>query len=81
MPTIFRIGRYVIYFWSNENEPLEPVHVHVAVGRASNNATKLWITNEGKVVVCNNNSKIPEKGLRRIIEAWLNHFGEIEYFC
>jgi len=29
MPQIFRIGSYVIYFWSNENNPIEPVHVHV----------------------------------------------------
>ncbi|MBQ7479405.1 MAG: DUF4160 domain-containing protein [Selenomonadaceae bacterium] len=21
---------YAIYFWLNENEPLEPVHVHIA---------------------------------------------------
>ena len=28
MPQIFRIGPYIVYFWSNENEPLEPVHVH-----------------------------------------------------
>lgn len=28
MPQIFRVAGYLIYFWSNENEPLEPVHVH-----------------------------------------------------
>ena len=27
MPQELRIGPYTIYFWSNENEPLEPVHV------------------------------------------------------
>lgn len=26
MPQIFKIGPYIIYFWSNENDPLEPVH-------------------------------------------------------
>lgn len=41
MPQIFRIGSYIIYFWSNENDPLEPVHVHIAEGRASANATKI----------------------------------------
>ena len=25
MPQIFRIGAYWVYFWSNENRPLEPV--------------------------------------------------------
>ena len=29
MPQIFRIGPYWVYFWSNESQPLEPVHVHV----------------------------------------------------
>lgn len=24
MPQIFRIGSYVVYFWMNENDPLEP---------------------------------------------------------
>lgn len=32
MPQILRIGPYSIYFWSNENEPLEPVHVHISEG-------------------------------------------------
>ena len=43
MPQLFRIGSYIIYFWSNESDPLEPIHVHVAEGRASANATKIWI--------------------------------------
>lgn len=29
MPRVFKIGSYIIYFWVNENDPLEPVHVHV----------------------------------------------------
>jgi len=92
MPQIFRIGSYIIYFWSNENNPLEPVHVHIAEGRATSNATKVWITAAGKALLCNNNSRIPDKilkGIIRIIEAnsteiiekWKNQFGEIRYFC
>ena len=30
MPQIFRVAGYIVYFWSNENEPLEPIHVHVS---------------------------------------------------
>ena len=41
MPQIFRIGPYIVYFWSNESDPLEPVHVHIAEGRATANATKI----------------------------------------
>lgn len=92
MPQLLRIGPYSIYFWSNENDPLEPVHVHISEGRANSNATKLWITSTGKVLLCNNNSKIPERVLKkliRVIEAnssdiineWLECFGEIRYFC
>ena len=39
MPQIFRIGPYIVYFWSNENDPLEP------------------------------------------IDKWIEHFGEIIYYC
>lgn len=57
MPQIFRVGPYIVYFWSNESKPLEPVHVHVAEGRASANTTKIWITRTGKALLCNNNSR------------------------
>lgn len=40
MPQLFRIGPYVIYFWSNENYPIEPIHVHIAEGTPAKNATK-----------------------------------------
>lgn len=72
MPQLFRIGAYIIYFWSNENNPLEPIHVHIAEGQASANATKIWITSSGKALLCNNNSRISEKRLKnmmRFIEA------------
>lgn len=92
MPQELKIGPYTVYFWSNENDPLEPIHVHVAEGKAVPNATKIWITNTGKTLICNNNSHIPDRILRRltkIIEAnsgkiiadWLTHFGEISYYC
>ena len=44
MPQIFRVGPYSIYFWSNENNPLEPIHVHIAEGKATANATKVGDT-------------------------------------
>ncbi|HIS32211.1 MAG TPA: DUF4160 domain-containing protein [Candidatus Limivivens intestinipullorum] len=92
MPQILRIGPYIIYFWSNECNPLEPVHVHIAEGRATENATKIWITSTGKALLCNNNSRIPPRILRKlmrvieanntlIIDKWLTQFDEIRYFC
>lgn len=92
MPQIFRVGSFVVYFWSNENNPVEPIHVHVSEGKASGSATKIWITSTGKALLCNNNSKIPNKMLKNImrhieansgliIEKWCDQFGEIKYYC
>ena len=92
LPQILRIGPYIVYFWSNENDPLEPIHIHIAEGRASANATKVWITSTGKLLLCNNNSRIPEKVLRRILRViegntdeiialWFKQFGIVKFFC
>ena len=56
MPQVFKIGSYWVYFWANENDPLEPIHVHVSQGAPSSNATKIWITRAGKCYLCH---KIP----------------------
>lgn len=91
VPQIFKVGAYTIFFWSNEGEPLEPIHVHVAE-HANSNATKIWITAAGKGYLCHNNSHIPEKALRNIlrviearsqeiIEKWTAYFNQINYFC
>ena len=92
MPQIFKMGEYYIYFWTNENDPLEPIHVHVAKGSPSANATKIWITSSGNCLLCNNNSRIPIHVLRNImrtietrssfvVQMWQQYFGEIRYFC
>ena len=92
MPQVFRIGGYLVFFWVNENDPLEPVHVHVSEGKPSPNATKIWITRSGGCLLQNNNSAIPDKQLRtimRIIEArsfeivrmWKETFGSLYYYC
>ena len=56
MPQVFRIGSYLVYFWANENKPLEPVRVHISQGEPMANATKFWITKSGKCLLANNNS-------------------------
>lgn len=91
MPQIFRIGSYRVYFGANENQPLEPIHVHVSPNRPTENSTKIWITSTGRSLIANNNSHISESILRniaRIIEArneeiiqkWEEYFGEIRYY-
>lgn len=92
MPQIFKVGSYWVYFWANENEPLEPVHVHIAQGAPTANATNVWITRAGKCYLCHNRSKIPERTLRNIMEIiearsseviqkWIGFFGSADFYC
>ena len=92
MPQLLRIGPYILYFWSNENLPLEPVHVHITEGTASANATKIWITRHGHCLLCHNHSRIPERVLNNImlviesrseevIQKWQDYFHETTYYC
>ena len=92
MPQIFKVGAYWVYFWANESDPLEPIHVHIAEGKPTANATKVWITQTGKCLLCHNKSNIPSVTLRnimRVIEArsadviqkWKLYFSEIEFYC
>lgn len=92
MPQIFKIGSYLIYFWSNESKPLEPIHVHVSEGIPSENATKIWITQKGRCLLCHNRSNIPSRKLKiimsviearnqDIVEKWYSYFGQIEFYC
>ena len=92
MPQVFKIGPYWVYFWSNENDPLGPVHVHVSEGSPVSNATKIWITSAGKTLLANNDSNIPATTLRnimRIIETrsdevihkWFDYFGQGSFYC
>ena len=59
MPQIFRMGEYWIYFWSNENKPLEPVHVHIAKGQPVENATKVGIIVIDPIIEDNKMPKSP----------------------
>lgn len=92
MPQVFKIGSYWVYFWADENMPIEPIHVHIAKGRPKKNATKIWITKSGKCYLAHNNSNIPTHVLSniiKIIEArseeiitkWQDFFGHISYYC
>lgn len=92
LPSIFQIGSYKVFFWSNENN--EPIHIHIGKGKPTPNATKIWITAAGGCIVANNGSKIPTKELNELIviisaqyflicNAWKEHFkiNEIRFYC
>ena len=92
MPRVFNVDQWVVYFWSNEGRPLEPVHVHVALKRPTEVATKIWITRAGGCVLSDNSSNIPPGDLRGIMEIvsarhmevvgkWFAYFHEAEYYC
>ena len=66
MPKLFQIGEYVIFFWSNENG--EPIHVHIAKGKPSPSATKIWLSSTGGCIVANNNSRIPQQDPNELLE-------------
>ncbi|MDR1765709.1 MAG: DUF4160 domain-containing protein [Lachnospiraceae bacterium] len=92
MPQIFKVGSYVIFFWANENLPLEPVHVHISYRIPSEVSSKVWITKSRKGLLCHNDAHIPRRLLTiileiissrssEIIEKWLGFFGQIDYYC
>ncbi len=66
MPDIVeKVYGYHIYFWSNEGEPLEPIHFHVSY-RPHKDATKIWILSDGTLQIANNRDEIPLNVLNRI---------------
>ena len=92
VPSIFRVGGYLVFFWSNENG--EPIHVHIVKGKPSPNTTKIWLTRAGQCIVDNNCSRIPQSDLNELLDIisaqfflicqkWKEHFcvDEITFFC
>lgn len=89
IPSIISVLGYRIYFWTNEGDPLEPVHVHISKTPHAN-ATKIWLLENGTVEIENNNDKIPPRILRKltqtiyiyyedILDKWQQTFGLIEF--
>ena len=78
MPQVFKVGSYLVYFWINEGKPLEPIHVHISLGIPSENGTKVWLTRAGGILLADNDSRIPSRRLRIIME---NIEAEIDTFA
>lgn len=92
MPSIFTIGSYKVFFWSNENN--EPIHVHITQGKPTANAAKIWLTKNGGCIIANNREHIPASELNELLEIiqaqyflicseWKKHFKteEILFYC
>ena len=91
-PSLFTIGSYKIFFWSNENN--EPIHVHITKGQPNANATKIWLTKNGGCIVASNKERIPDRELNELLEIvqaqyflicaeWKKHFKieDISFYC
>lgn len=89
MPNVLIVLGYKVYFWTNENN--EPIHVHISKGKPNGNATKVWITSTGGLVV-HNTSGIPKDDLIKILSCiranillitslWISYFGSLTYMC
>jgi len=92
MPRVFNVDKWVVYFWSNESIPLEPIHVHIAYGVPKENATKVWLTQAGGCLLVTNGANVPMPVLRNIMDIisarsfeitakWKSFFGEVKYYC
>jgi hypothetical protein len=80
MPTVFRDNGIRFFFFSNEENPREPLHIHA---RAPGAEAKLWLYPRVRVAY---NAGFNELTLTRIVrtvaehremirEAWHEHFG------
>ena len=92
LPSLFAIGGYRVFFWSNEG--LEPVHVHVSLGSPSKNSAKVWLTESGGAILASNAAHIPRKDLNELLdviaaqhaficEEWKRFFlvDEVSFYC
>ena len=80
MPVVLRSRGYTVFFFSNEGDPREPVHVHVRGGGA---LAKFWV--QPAVVLAENHGftatqlreieDLVTKNRRVIERAWYEHFG------
>ncbi len=90
LPKLFSVGRFIIFFWSDEND--EPIHVHIGI-RPTANATKLWLTRSGKCILAHNKGQIPQNELNELMDIiatkhfficseWKRHFKvEVKFYC
>jgi hypothetical protein len=80
VPVVLRSRGYTLFFFSNEGDPLEPVHAHV---RGGGPLAKFWV--EPAVSLAENHGfsasqlreieQLVRDNVSRIVRAWHDHFG------
>jgi len=80
MPVIFRFKGFRFFFYSDEGDPREPLHVHV---RKDDSKAKFWVYPVAVVDsrgfdarTLNELSKIVEHHAEQIERAWNEHFSQ-----
>jgi len=80
MPTVFRYGGFRFFFYSNEGDPREPIHIHV---RDANGEAKFWV---GEEIALARSDGFNARTLRQlanlvsenralIVRSWNEYFG------
>ena len=80
MPVVFRVGGFRFFFYSNEGDPREPLHVHVL---RDEKEAKFWLYPVPSVAYNRGFSARVLADLLEIVEdrqgeierAWHDHFG------
>lgn len=66
MPTIFKYKGYRFFFYSNENIPLEPCHIHI---RKDTSIAKFWVISEVSLASSYGFSAVELRELARVINS------------
>lgn len=80
MPVVFRYKGYRFFFYSNEGEPLEPLHIHAQKG---DTVVKFWLEPDPSVAESYGMSpheltellEVAVKNTDLIRRYWHEHFG------
>lgn len=80
MPVVFRYKGFRFFFYSNEGNPREPVHVHV---RSAQGEAKLWVTPKVRIAgsagfdasTLRELIEVTQSNQELIEEAWHGYFG------
>jgi hypothetical protein len=81
MPTIFRYKGIRFFFYSDEGDPREPMHVHA---RGNGNDAKFWLRPDVRIAFSDGFSRQEQLDLIRVVQthreeierAWNEHFGK-----
>jgi hypothetical protein len=72
MPVVFRHNGFRFFFYSNEGDPREPLHIHVRKGEC---LAKIWLESWPEVA---ESYKLSAQELRELLDVAIRHKDEIE---